>query len=93
MHTVSEVCADRLMIVTVLTLSAGSHREDSDYRMILLGTEWLGKSDIVSTLPQFSHLSSEWNLVFFDYSRADSKSMAISLAPTQEALLHLPVEI
>lgn len=87
------MCADRLMIVTVLTLSAGSHREDSDYRMILLGTEWLGKSDIVSTLPQFSHLSSEWNLVFFDYSRADSNSMAISLAPTQEAFLHLPVEI
>lgn len=66
-HTVSEVCADRLMIVTVLTQSAGSHREDSDHRMILLDTEWLGKSDIVSTLLQFSQLSSERNLVFFDY--------------------------
>lgn len=67
----SEVCADRLMIVTVLTQSTGNHREDSDHRMILLGTKWLGKSDIVSTLLQFSHLSSELNLVFFDYSRAD----------------------
>lgn len=81
------------MIVNVLTQSAESHREDSDYRMNLLGTEWLDKLDIVSTLPQFSHLSNEWNLVFFDYSRADSNSMAISLAPTQEAFLHLLVEI
>lgn len=81
------------MIGTALTQSAGSHREESDYRMILLGTGWLRKSDMVATLPQFSRLSSEWNLVFFAYSRADSNTIAISLAPTRGALLHLLVEI